>query len=111
MSMEQQNTYATDSKKQQIARKLDKLPVNCSQTQKLLKIGNTLISHWIPGALEAVFCTAGLHLRGSSRSYVFINTNRPQKRGKLFKSNRELRAMNTGDDVFSPGPLEISISS
>uniref|UniRef100_A0A1X7V146 Uncharacterized protein n=1 Tax=Amphimedon queenslandica TaxID=400682 RepID=A0A1X7V146_AMPQE len=96
--------------KQQIARKLDELPVNCSQRQKLLKNGNTLISHRILGAQEAVFCTAGLHLRGSSRSYVFINTNRPQKRGRLFKSNREVRAMNTGD-VFNPGPLEISISS
>ena len=84
--------------KQQIARKLDELPENCSQRQKLLKIGNTLISHRILGAQEAVFCTTGLHLRGSSRSYVFINTNRPEKRGRLFKSNRELRAMSTGDD-------------
>ena len=90
--------------KQQIARKLDELPENCSQRQKLFKIGNTLISHRILGAQEAVFCTTGLHLRGSSRSYIFINTNR---RGRLFKSNRELRAMSTGDeDVFNPGPLE-----
>ena len=37
--------------KQQIARKLDELPENCSQRQKLLKIGNTLM---ILGAQEAV---------------------------------------------------------
>ena len=93
--------------KQQIARKLDKLPENCSQRQKLLKIGNTLISHKILAAQEAVFCTTGLHLRGSSRSYVFINTNRPEKRGRLVKSNRQLRAMSTGDDdIFNAGPLE-----
>uniref|UniRef100_A0A1X7VR33 Helitron helicase-like domain-containing protein n=1 Tax=Amphimedon queenslandica TaxID=400682 RepID=A0A1X7VR33_AMPQE len=39
-----------DEIKQQIERKLDKLSVNCSQRQKLLKIGNTLISHRILGA-------------------------------------------------------------
>uniref|UniRef100_A0A1X7TTV6 Uncharacterized protein n=1 Tax=Amphimedon queenslandica TaxID=400682 RepID=A0A1X7TTV6_AMPQE len=89
--------------KQQIARKLNELPVNCRKKQKLLKIGNTLKCHRIFGAPEAVFCTTGLHLRGSSQSYVFINTKRPQKRGTLIKSNRELRAMSTEDDVFNPG--------
>ena len=47
--------------KQQIARKLDKLPLNCSQRQKLLQIGNTLISHRIRGAKEAVLCTTVLY--------------------------------------------------
>ena len=40
--------------KQHIARKLDELSENCRQRQKLL---NTLISHRILGAQEAVFCT------------------------------------------------------
>ena len=48
-----------------------------------------------------------IYLRGSSRSYVFVNTNRPEKRGRLVKSNRQLRAMSTGDDdVFNAGRIE-----
>uniref|UniRef100_A0A1X7V687 Uncharacterized protein n=1 Tax=Amphimedon queenslandica TaxID=400682 RepID=A0A1X7V687_AMPQE len=90
--------------KQQIARKLNELPVNCSQRQKLFKVGNTLTSHRILGAQEAVFFTTGF---GSSRLYVFINTIRPEKRGRLLKSNGEFRAMSTrDDDVFNPSPLE-----
>ena len=38
--------------------------------------------------------------------YVFINTNRPESRGRLVKSNRQLRDMSTGDDVFNAGPLK-----
>ena len=89
-----------------IARKLDELPENCSQRQKQLKIGNSLLSHRILSAQKAVFCITDLHVRGSSRSYVFINTNRSEKRGRLVKSIQQLRAMSTGDDVFNAGPLE-----
>uniref|UniRef100_A0A1X7V6J1 Uncharacterized protein n=1 Tax=Amphimedon queenslandica TaxID=400682 RepID=A0A1X7V6J1_AMPQE len=93
--------------KQQIARKLDELPVNCSQRQNLLKFGNVFNKSQDPQCSEAVFCITSLHLRGSSQLYVFINTNRPEKRGRLFTSNRELVSMSTGDDdVFNPGPLE-----
>ena len=36
--------------KQLISRKLDELPDGCNQRQRLLKIGNTLISHKILSA-------------------------------------------------------------
>ena len=54
---------------------------------------------------EAMFCTTGLHFRGSSRSYVFINTNRPEKR-QTSQVKLTVKAMITGDDVYNAGPLD-----
>ena len=53
--------------RQLISRNQEKLPGNCTQKSRLLKIGNTLISHRILSAQEAVYRTTGLHLRGSLR--------------------------------------------
>ena len=73
----------------------------------LLKIGNTLISHRILSAQEAVYRTTGLHLRGSTRSSIFVNTARPEKRTHILKSRQQLRAMNTEDDnIFQTGLFE-----
>ena len=66
--------------RQLISRNLEKLPGNCTQKSRLLKIGNTLINHRILSAQEAVYRMTGLHLRGSSRGTIFLNTGRPQKR-------------------------------
>ena len=90
--------------KQLISRKLDELPDGCNQRQRLLKIGNTLISHRILSAQEAVYRTTGLHLRGSTRSSIFVNTARPEKRTCILKSRQQLRAMSTeDDDIFQTG--------
>uniref|UniRef100_A0A1X7TKF8 Helitron helicase-like domain-containing protein n=1 Tax=Amphimedon queenslandica TaxID=400682 RepID=A0A1X7TKF8_AMPQE len=62
--------------KQKIARKFNKLPVIRSQRLKLLKIGNTNKSQ----DARCCFCTTGLYLIGSRPSYVFTNTNRPEKK-------------------------------
>ena len=87
--------------RQLISRNLEKLPGNCTQKSRLLKIGNTLISHRILSAQEAVYRTTGLHLRGSSRGTIFVNTGRPQKRTRVIKSTRKLQEMDGGDtDVF-----------
>ena len=79
--------------RQLIATNLDKLPHNSTQRQRLLKIGNTLISHRILSAQEAVYRTTGLHLRGSTRSTIFINTSKPDKRVKILKSTLQLREL------------------
>ena len=93
--------------KQLISRKLDELPDGCNQRQRLLKIGNTLISHRILSAQEAVYRTTGLHLRGSTRSSIFVNTARPEKRTRILKSRQQLRAMSTeDDDIFQTGLFE-----
>ena len=93
--------------RQLISRHLEKLPGNCTQKSGLLKIGNTLISHRILSAQEAVYRTTGLHLRGSSRGTIFVNTGRPQKRTRVIKSTRKLREMDGGDtDVFESGLYE-----
>ena len=93
--------------RQLISRNLEKLPRNCTQKSRLLKIGNTLISHRILSAQEAVYRTTGLHLRGSSRGTIFVNTGRPQKRTRVIKSTRKLREMDGGDtDVFESGLYE-----
>ena len=90
--------------KQLISRKLDELPDGCNQRQRLLKIGNTLISHRILSAQEAVYRTTGLHLRGSTRSSILVNTARPEKRTCILKSRLQLRAMSTeDDDIFQTG--------
>ena len=68
-----------------ISRNLEKLPENCTQKSRLLKIRNTLISHCILSAQEAVYRTTGLHLHGSSRGTIFVNTGRPQKRTRVIK--------------------------
>ena len=76
--------------KQLISRKLDELPDGCNQRQRLLKIGNTLISHRILSAQEAVYRTTGLHLRGSTRSSIFVNTARPEKRTMKEESHSQV---------------------
>ena len=48
--------------RQLISHNLEKLPINFTQKSRLLKIGNTLISHRILSAQEAVYQTTGLHL-------------------------------------------------
>ena len=93
--------------RQLISRNLEKLPEHCTQKSRLLKIGNTLISHRILSAQEAVYRTTGLHLRGSSRGTIFVNTGRPHKRTRVIKSTRKLREMDGGDtDVFESGLYE-----
>ena len=93
--------------RQLIATNLDKLPQNNTQRQRLLKIGNTLISHRILSAQEAVYCTTGLHLRGSTRSTIFINTSKPNKRVKILKSTHQLRKLDESDtNVFQTGLFE-----
>ena len=90
--------------RQLIATNLDKLPQNSTQRQRLLKIGNTLISHRI---LSAVYRTTGLHLRGSTRSTIFINTSKPVKRVKIHKSTHQLRKLDKSDtNVFQTGLFE-----
>ena len=69
-----------------------------------MKIGNTLISHRILSAQEAVYRTTGLHLRGSTRSTIFINTSKPDKR---VKSTHQLRELDESDtNVFQTGLFE-----
>ena len=90
-----------------ISRNLEKLPGNCTQKSCLLKIRNTLISHRILSAQEDVYRTTGLHLRGSLRGTIFVNTGRPQKRTRVIKSTRKLQEMDGGDtDVFESGLYE-----
>ena len=80
--------------RQLIATNLDKLPQNSTQRQRLLKIGNTLISHRILSAQEAVYRTTGLHLRGSTRV-------------KILKSTHQLRELDESDtNVFQTGLFE-----
>ena len=45
--------------RQLISHNLEKLPGNCTQKSRLLKIGNTLISHRILSAQEADYRTTG----------------------------------------------------
>ena len=82
---------------------------SCNHTQKscLLKIGNTLISHCILSAQEAVYRTTGLHLCGSLRGAIFVNTERPQKRTRVIRSTKTFRVLDCGDtDVFESGLYE-----
>ena len=88
--------------RQLIATNLD--PQNSTQRQRLLKIGNTLISHRILSAQEAVYRTTGLHLHGSTRSTIFINTSKPDKRVKILKSTHQLCELDT--NVFQTGLFE-----
>ena len=93
--------------RQLISRSLEKLPENCTQKSRLIKIGNTLISHCILSAWEAVYQTTSLHLHGSSRGTIFVNTGRPQKSTRVIKSTRKLLEMDGGDtDVFESGLYE-----
>ena len=90
--------------KQLIAANLARLPENSTQRQRLLKIGNTLISHRVLSAQEAVYRTTGLHLRGSTRSSVFVNTARPEKHTKILRPTHQLRSMAGSDtNVFQAG--------
>ena len=93
--------------RQLISRNLKNLRENCTQKSRLLKKFNTLISHRILSAQEAVYQTTSLHLHGSSRGTVFVNTGRPHKRTRIIKSTRKLREMDGGDtDVFESGLYE-----
>ena len=90
--------------KQLIATNLAQLPENSTQRQRLLKISNTLISHRVLSAQEAVYRTTGLHLRGSTCSSVFVNTARPEKRTKILRPTHQLRSMAGSDtNVFQAG--------
>ena len=90
--------------KQLIAANLARLPENSTQCQRLLKIGNTLISHHVLSAQEAVYHTTGLHLCRSTCSSVFVNTARPEKRTKIFRPTHQLCSMAGSDtNVFQAG--------
>ena len=59
--------------KQVIAEQLANLQQDATVKQRLIKIGNTLLSHWQLSQQEAAFLVAGLHLKGSSRATLFLS--------------------------------------
>ena len=69
--------------RQLISRNLEMLPGNCTEKSRLLKIGNTLISHRILSAQEAVYRTTCLHLRGSWRGTIFVKASEKDESNKV----------------------------
>ena len=70
--------------------------------QRLRKIGNTLLSQE-----EAAFLVAGLHLKGSSRTTVFVLAIPKHQRTRLVRPSHQLQELDDRDtNVFMHGLID-----